>query len=68
MGADDPFTRYYAACACALLGRTDDALAHLAKAAASRPAFTVARAAIEPDLATLASDPRFRDLILRPLS
>ena len=66
MGADDPFTRYYAACAAALLGRTEDALDHLGKAVASRPAFTAARAAIEPDLASLASDPRFRDLLVRP--
>jgi TolB-like protein/tetratricopeptide (TPR) repeat protein/predicted Ser/Thr protein kinase len=63
VGADDPFTRYYAACASALLGRADDALAHLAKAAARRPAFTAARAAIEPDLASLAGDPRFRELL-----
>jgi tetratricopeptide (TPR) repeat protein/predicted Ser/Thr protein kinase len=63
MGADDPFTRYYAACAAALLGRIDDALAHLAKAAESRPAFTAARAAIEPDLESLHADARFRDLL-----
>ncbi len=60
MGADDPFTRYYAACAAALLGQPDEALAHLEKAAAKRPAFTAARAAIEPDLASLADDARFR--------
>jgi hypothetical protein len=63
MGADDPFTRYYAACASALLGRTDEALAHLIKAAASRPAFTAARAAIEPDLEPLREEGRFRELL-----
>jgi tetratricopeptide (TPR) repeat protein/predicted Ser/Thr protein kinase len=68
MAADDPFTRYYAACACALLGRTDEAFAHLAKAAAGRPAFTAARAAIEPDLDALYGDPRFRELIARSAS
>jgi tetratricopeptide (TPR) repeat protein/predicted Ser/Thr protein kinase len=68
MGADDPFTRYYAACACALLGQPDEALAHLAKAAASRPAFTAARAVIEPDLEVLRENPRFRELLVRPLS
>jgi TolB-like protein/predicted Ser/Thr protein kinase len=60
MGADDPFTRYYAACASALLGRADEAFGHLGKAAEKRLAFTAARAAIEPDLAPLANDPRFR--------
>jgi len=66
MGADDPFTRYYAACASALLGRTEEALDHLARAAASRSAFTAARAAIEPDLESLRAEPRFRDLLVRP--
>jgi eukaryotic-like serine/threonine-protein kinase len=60
MGADDPFTRFYAGCAAALLGRADEAFAHLAKAAEKRPAFTAARAAIEPDLTSLADDARFR--------
>jgi TolB-like protein len=65
MGADDPFTRFYAACAAALLGRVDEAFAHLAKAAEKRPAFTAARAAIEPDLTPLAGDPRFRAIAAR---
>ncbi len=65
MGADDPFTRYYAACSSALLGRADEALSHLEKAMAKRPAFTAARAAIEPDLESLRDDPKFRELIAR---
>ncbi|MFI5181661.1 MAG: protein kinase [Thermoanaerobaculia bacterium] len=66
IGADDPFTRYYAACASALLGRADEALAHLEKAMAKRPAFTAARAAIEPDLEILRGDPRFGKIVAPP--
>ncbi len=66
MGADDPFTRYYAACASALLGRADEALAHLEKAMGRRPALTAARAAIEPDLAVLRGNPRFGKIFAQP--
>ena len=62
-GLDDPFTRYYAACARALLGDVDRALQDLERAAATWKAFLVQRARIEPDLASLREEPRFRRLM-----
>jgi tetratricopeptide (TPR) repeat protein len=63
LGADDPFTRYYAACAQALKGDRDAALAFLERAAAMRRTFTVERARIEPELESLRAEPRFRRLL-----
>jgi serine/threonine protein kinase/tetratricopeptide (TPR) repeat protein len=68
MGTDDPFTRYYAAGAYALKRETDLALASLEKAIQMRPAFTIARARIEPDFDTLRETSRFRELISAPRS
>jgi tetratricopeptide (TPR) repeat protein/predicted Ser/Thr protein kinase len=62
MGADDPFTRYYVACAAAMAGETARALESLEKAAEGRRCFTVERARREPDLESLREDPRFRAL------
>jgi TolB-like protein/tRNA A-37 threonylcarbamoyl transferase component Bud32/cytochrome c-type biogenesis protein CcmH/NrfG len=64
-GADDPSTRYYAACAYALQGETACALDCLEKAAAVRPRFTLARARVESALETLRGEPRFRALDAR---
>jgi TolB-like protein/Flp pilus assembly protein TadD len=63
LGADDPFTRYYAAGAHALEGDADTALAFLERAAAEQRAFTVARARIEPEFEGVRKDARFRRLI-----
>jgi tetratricopeptide (TPR) repeat protein len=63
LGADEPFTRYYAACAHALRGDPETALAFLERAAAMRRPFTVERARIEPELASIRDDPRFRRLV-----
>ena len=63
LGADDPFTRYYAACVYALRGQVDDALACLERAAERRRRFTVERARNEPELETLRDDARFRALV-----
>jgi TolB-like protein/Flp pilus assembly protein TadD len=63
MGADDPYTRYYAAGAHALRGDADRALDSLAKAARVRRAFTVERAKIEPEFAALRAEPRFWELV-----
>ncbi len=62
-GADDPFTRYYAACAYALRGDVDPALDSLERAIEGQRRFNVARARIEPALLGLRSDPRFRALV-----
>jgi tetratricopeptide (TPR) repeat protein len=62
-GADDPMSPYYGACACALLGDTEEALALLELAAAKRPRLTAARAAIEPALEALRLEPRFRAIV-----
>ena len=63
LGADEPFTRYYAAAAHALKGDTDTALVFLDRAAAERRAFTLERARIEPEFASLRNDPRFQRLL-----
>jgi tetratricopeptide (TPR) repeat protein len=63
LGADDPFTRYYAAAVHALRGDAEPALAYLERALARQPAFTAARAAIEPEFESLRGDPRFQRLL-----
>jgi eukaryotic-like serine/threonine-protein kinase len=65
LGADDPFTRYYAAATYLQLGDEERALAALERAAARRPRFVVERARREPELAALAGHPRFRALVDR---
>lgn len=62
-GLDDPFTRYYIACGCAVLGETDQALEHLQKAIEGRRPFNTARARVERDFDGLRSDPRFQALL-----
>jgi TolB-like protein/Flp pilus assembly protein TadD/predicted Ser/Thr protein kinase len=66
MGTDDPFTRYYAACAYALRGDRDAALDCLEKTVRMRRTYTVARARSEPHLASLRGDPRFEELVHEP--
>ena len=63
LGADEPFTRYYAAAIHVLRGESDEALKLLAEAAAARPAFVLARCRIEPEWDGLRGDPRFQRLI-----
>jgi len=63
LGADDAFTRYYAACAYALKGQKDAALASLERAVRMRPDYTRARALREPELASLKNEPAFRQMI-----
>ncbi|HMJ86977.1 MAG TPA: protein kinase [Vicinamibacterales bacterium] len=63
LGADEPFTRYYAAAAHALRGDADTAIAFLERAATSRRAFTLERARIEPEFAALRNDLRMQRLL-----
>lgn len=63
LGADEAFTRFYAAAAHALKGDADSAIAFLERAAAERRAFTLARARIEPEFDQLRNDARFQRLI-----
>jgi len=63
LGADDPFTRYYAAAAYALRGDAPRALESLEKAVEERRAFTVARARVDPLLDPLRDERRFRVLV-----
>ena len=63
LGADDAFTRYYAACAYALKGQKDVALASLERAIRMRPDYTKARARVEPELESLRAEPAFRQMI-----
>jgi hypothetical protein len=62
-GADDPSTRYYAACAYALRGDADAALESLEKVIPSRRRFNVAKARVEPALESLRGQERFRVLV-----
>lgn len=63
LGADDPFTRYYAAAVHALRGDAEPALAFLERALSQQRAFTTARARLEPEFDALRTDPRFQRLV-----
>ena len=62
-GADDPFTRYYIACALALRGEHGRALDSLQRVSASYPELTAARALRDPDLDPLRGLPAFQELL-----
>lgn len=65
-GADDPFTRYYAANMYALTGDTERALDSLERVAARFPALTAERLRRDPDFETLRGTPRFEALMSVP--
>jgi tetratricopeptide (TPR) repeat protein len=62
-GADDPFTRYYAACAYVLRGDVEKALDSLERAFQGPRRYMTARALVEPALEALRSEPRFQALV-----
>ncbi|HET6350489.1 MAG TPA: FlgO family outer membrane protein [Candidatus Krumholzibacteria bacterium] len=66
LGADEPFTRYYAAAIHALRGEADDAVALLGQSIETIPAFARARARIEPEWDRVRNDARFARLISPP--
>lgn len=63
-GADDPFTKYYAACVHALQGEADRAIKLLGETLKELRAFNTVRAANDPDFDSLRDDPRFKELFL----
>jgi serine/threonine protein kinase/tetratricopeptide (TPR) repeat protein len=65
LGAEDPFSRYYAAAVYALRGEAEPALEYLERAMVRHPAFTAARALIEPEFESLRGDVRFQRLMVR---
>ena len=48
-GSDEPFTRYYVACAAAVMGDAELALTELTEAIRMRRHFIISRARVEPD-------------------
>jgi non-specific serine/threonine protein kinase len=60
---DDPFTRYYVACAAAMMGEKETALEHLRVAIEGRRNFNTARARVEIDFESLKDNPNFKSLI-----
>lgn len=62
-GADDPFTRYYVACAAAMMGEKEKALEHLRIAIEGRRNFNAARARVEIDFESLRGDAEFQALV-----
>jgi tetratricopeptide (TPR) repeat protein len=64
-GASEPATPYYGGCAYALRGETEKALDALETAASRRLRLTAARAPLEPALAALRDEPRFRALLAK---
>lgn len=62
-GFDDPFTRYYVACAAAMMGEKEKALEHLRVAIEGRRNLNIARARVEIDFESLRDDAEFQRLI-----
>jgi serine/threonine protein kinase/tetratricopeptide (TPR) repeat protein len=60
---DEPFTRYYVACAAAMMGDHDLAFEHLRHSVEKHTLFITARARVDRDLDSLRSDARFHQLI-----
>lgn len=63
LGADEPYTRYYAAATHVMRGEDDDGLGLLEHSVRESRAFMVARARIEPEWEAVRGDPRFQRLL-----
>jgi serine/threonine protein kinase/Flp pilus assembly protein TadD len=61
-GSDDPYTKYYIACAFAMMGNADKAIKLLTASTELLPAFNKARVKTDPDLEAIKDDPRFVEL------
>jgi len=62
-GSDDPFTKYYIACAYSLKGDADKALKYLGESLGPLKAINTLRAKGDPDFENLREDSRFQELI-----
>jgi adenylate cyclase len=62
-GADDASTKYYIACLYALRGDSDRAVKYLEETMPLLATINAVRARIDPDLESIRSHPRFRELI-----
>ncbi len=62
-GADDPFTKYYVACAYALNQDPDRAVRYLSEVASFLPALTRRRASIDPDFEGIRDRPDFQSIL-----
>ena len=66
-GADDPFTKYYIASVYALRNKPDEAIKYFEETLGMLGALNKSRVQIDPDFDHIRQDPRFIELLSRPL-
>jgi tetratricopeptide (TPR) repeat protein len=62
-GADDPYTKYYVACAYALSGNVEQAIKQLEESSRRLRAINAVRARTDPDFEQIRDDPRFQQIV-----